>query len=298
VQGREGIRPVNGVVGALDLGGTHVSAARVDTATAAVEGLVRVPLPTAASGPQLLGGILGAATRIATPPVERVAVAVPGPFDYEAGICRISHKLQGLYGLDLRRELAGGLGLPRGAIVFLNDAHAFVLGEWWAGAARGHDRVVGVTLGTGLGSAFLDEGRPVTSGPKVPPGGEIYLLDFRGRPVEETISRAALLARYGGPAGADLDVDQVAARARQGDARAAAAFSDVASELGEFLEPLLRAFGPSSLVVGGSIAYAWDLLGPPLQNELVDAGELIVSRAERIEDAPLLGAARFAASGG
>jgi glucokinase len=293
MQGREGVRPVNGVVGALDLGGTHVSAARVDTTSAAVEGLVRAPLPAAAGGPQLLAGILGAATRIATPPVERVAVAVPGPFDYEAGICRISHKLQGLYGLDLRRELAGGLGLPRGAIVFLNDAHAFVLGEWWAGAARGHDRVVGVTLGTGLGSGFLDDGRPVTSGPRVPPGGEIYRLEFRGRPVEETISRAALLDRYGRPAGADLDVEQIAARAREGDVRAAAAFSSLASALGEFLEPLVRAFGPSCLVVGGSIAYAWDLLGTALERALADVQGLTIARAERIEEAPLLGAARF-----
>jgi glucokinase len=288
---------VSGVVGAVDLGGTHVSAARVDPAAAAVEGLVRVPLPPAASGPQLLGAIVGAATRIAIPPVDRVAVAVPGPFDYEAGICRISHKLEGLYGLDLRRELAGSLGLPREAVLFLNDAQAFVLGEWWAGAARGHARVVGVTLGTGLGSAFLDDGRPVTSGPQVPPGGEIYRLAFRGRPVEETISRAALLSRYDRPAGAALDVEHVAARARDGDARAVATFSGMASDLGEFLEPLVRAFGPSCLVVGGSIAYAWDLLGPPLEAALAGADGLMVSRAERIEDAPLLGAARFAAGG-
>jgi glucokinase len=285
---------VSGVVGALDLGGTHVSAARVDTAAAAAEGLVRIPLPPAASGPQLLGAIVGAATQIATPPVERIAVAVPGPFDYEAGICRISHKLQGLYGLDLRRELAGSLGLARQAIVFLNDAQAFALGEWWAGAARGHARVVGVTLGTGLGSAFLADGRPITSGPRVPPGGEIYRLDFRGRPVEEAISRAALLGRYDGPAGSDLDVEQVAARARAGDARAAEVFSALASALGEFLEPLVRAFNPSCLVVGGSIAYAWDLLEPVLADALAGVAGLTLARAERIEDAPLLGAARFA----
>jgi glucokinase len=132
----------------------------------------------------------------------------------------------------------------------------------------------------------------------VPPGGEVYRLEFRGRPVEETISRAALLARYTGASGAAVDVEQVAARARDGDARAAAAFSDLASSLGEFLEPLVRAFGPSSVVVGGSIAHAWDLLGPPLEGALAGAGQVTVSRAERIEDAPLLGAARFAAQGG
>ncbi|MCF2435267.1 ROK family protein [Streptomyces thinghirensis] len=48
------------------------------------------------------------------------------------------------------------------------------MGEYGAGAATGHDRVVCLTLGTGVGSSFLSAGRPVHSGPGVPPSGHVH----------------------------------------------------------------------------------------------------------------------------
>ncbi len=141
----------------------------------------------------------------------RVACAVPGPFDYSGGISLVEHKLRSIHGVDLGAALAAGLDLPRDAISFVNDADAFLLGESWIGAAAGHRRAVGVTVGTGLGSAFLADGRIVSEGATVPPGGEIHLLEHRARPVEETISRGALISRYGD---ASLDVEDLAALAR------------------------------------------------------------------------------------
>ena len=109
-----------------------------------------------------------------------VGVAVPGPFDYDAGVSAMTHKLAPLRNVDLRGELSAALGLPPQAFAFLNDAAAFLLGEWWAGAARARRRAMGVTLGTGLGSAYLDEGKIVTG------EGELYTRPFRGAPVEQT----------------------------------------------------------------------------------------------------------------
>jgi predicted NBD/HSP70 family sugar kinase len=273
-------------VGALDIGGTHVTAARVDIERAVVEpgSRVRVAFPPA-GGPALLERIVEAAAAVATAELSRFGVAAPGPFDYAAGICLISHKLPGLYGVNLGRELATALALTeRRAVLFLNDADAFLLGEWWAGAARNHARVVGITLGTGLGSAFLEDGRIVRSDGRVPPDGELYTLEFRGAPVEETISRSALLARYGEEG---LDVEAIAARAQEGERRARLVFLDLGADLAEFLQPQLDAFAPTCLVVGGSIAHAWDLLEPGLAG----LQPTVVSRAARIDEAPLLGAA-------
>jgi glucokinase len=278
-----------GVVGALDLGGTHVAAGRVQLASATVEPDTRVRLEFA-GGDSILERIIEAAESVATPETRRFGVAAPGPFDYEAGVSLVTHKLPGLYGIDLRRELATALGLAGEGVLFLNDAEAFVLGEWWAGAARGHARALGITLGTGLGSAFLEEGRFVRSGPRVPADGALWTLVFRSRPVEETISSRALLARYGG-----RDVEQIADRAGAGDARARRVFEDLAADLAEFLTAPLAAFDPSCLVVGGSIAQAWDLLGPTLRRRLAADRPLVVARAENIDDAPLLGAARYTA---
>jgi glucokinase len=283
------------VIGVLDIGGTHVTAARVDLASSSVEpgSHRRIALDPDGTREELLGGILRAAGAAAAPAIRRWGVASAGPFDYENGICRIRGvgKLDALYGVDLRRELATALGLDDpGLVRFLNDAEAFLLGEAWAGAARGHARAVGLTLGTGLGSAFLADGRIVRAGPGVFPGGDAHVVDFRGRPVEETISRRGLLAGYGGDA--TLDVKEIADRARSGEPRARTTFDELAAALGEFLAPWLGSFAPTCVVVGGSIARAWDLIGPVLERALPAAG---VTVAENIDDASLLGAARHAA---
>ena len=289
------------VVGALDIGGTHASAARVELVGGSIEphSRIRVSLPGDGGRSELLAAVSRAASSIARPDVSRLGVAVPGPFDYRTGVSKIAHKLQGLYGVDLRSELCEAVGLADPAAVrFLNDADAFLLGEWCAGAARGHARAVGVTLGTGLGSAFLEDGRIVQSGAGVPPDGALYELLFRGRPVEETISSSGLLARYGAQPEAPISVEEIALRAGAADRSARRVFEELGRALGEFLTPWLRAFEPSCLVVGGSIARSWELFEASLRAELEGVDSLeTVTVAQQLDDAPLLGAAWYVASG-
>ncbi len=286
------------VVGALDIGGTHVSGGRVNVTSASLETRSRAyePLPESAGRVELLAAIKRVAGAIAEPALARLGVSVPGPFDYARGISEITHKLDGLRGVDLRSELQTASAVQHsGAIHFLNDAEAFLLGEWWAGAARGHVRAVGITLGTGLGSAFSMEGALVRSGAGVPPHGELYAVQFRGADVEQTISRSALLAAYGTPSNGGIDVEHVAARASGGERAARRVFTELGIALGQFLTPWLRAFGPSCLVVGGSIARSWDLFASVLRAELEPISALsTVTVAAQLEDAALLGAAYYA----
>jgi glucokinase len=275
---------------ALDIGGTHVTAARVEPDAGKAEPLVRVEYEPHADRAILLDGILGAASSVAGPATGAVGVAAPGPFDYANGICRVQGlgKLEAIYGVDLRSELADALGVRPDAVVFLNDAEAFLLGESAHGAARGHARAIGLTLGTGLGSAFLVDSEIVRDGAGVPPDGSLHLLSFRGEPVEERISARGLRARAGD---GQLDVRELAAGARSGSADARQAFTGFAAELAEFLRPCVDAFEPAGIVVGGSIARAWDLFGGPVEAAYPS---IQVAPAERIDEAALLGAALHA----
>jgi glucokinase len=287
------------LVGALDVGGTHVTAGRVEVASSSVdpESRLRLPLPAVGGTPELLAAITGAARSIATRDALGFGVAVPGPFDYAAGVSRMGHKLRGLRGIDLQSELRAAFGLIDSAQVrFLNDADAFLLGEWWTGAARGHSRAVGITLGSGLGAAFIADGRIMRAGRGVPPGGALYELSFRGAPVEETVSRYGLLGLYGADPRDSLDVDQVAARARAGEPSARHAFRELGLALGEFLAPWLQAFEATCLVVGGSIARSLTLFEAGLRDSLEGYWHGCVTVAQHLEDAPLLGAACYVVS--
>ncbi|MGH1552605.1 hypothetical protein ACRAWF_12420 [Streptomyces sp. L7] len=120
---------------------------------------------------------------------------------------------------------------------------------------------MGITLGTGVGSAFLADSRIRDHGPGVPPEGRMDLTEIDGRPLEDTVSRRAILARYGDPA---ADVHDIADRARAGEERARRVLHDVFTDLGAVLGPRLLDFGATALVVGGSMARSWDLLAPAL----------------------------------
>jgi glucokinase len=239
-------------VAALELGGSHVAAGRVDLDARAVSSR-RVGLPAGASRAELLECIRTAAGAVNG--ARRLGVAAPGPFDYATGVSQLRHKLAALYGVDLRAELSSALGVAPDAIRFLNDADAFLLGEWLTGAARGATRVLGITLGTGLGSAFLENGTLAS-------GVELYRSSFRGRPVEETISARGI----GGRASAQLGAD-----------------------LGEFLVPHVRRLRAERVVVGGGIAHDWELFAPALHARVPEA-----VRAANLDDAALFGAAYYA----
>ncbi|MEV5981822.1 ROK family protein [Streptomyces sp. NPDC052114] len=281
----------------LEIGGTHVTAALADPATAEVARRVRRPLDARGSAEQILGAVVRCAGELAAPAGLAWGVALPGPFDYDRGIARFRGvgKFDDLYGIDVRKVLLDGIRPRPGHAVFLNDAHAFLLGEWRSGAVRGHHRCVGITLGTGVGSAFAVGGAVRREGPGVPPQGRVDLITAGGRPLEESVSRRAILARYGVVADRALDVSDVADRARSGERRARDVLDDAFTTLGAVLAPFLREFDATSLVVGGAMAASWDLLRPALRAGLGDT-PVTLRVAALGADAALVGAAAHAAA--
>jgi glucokinase len=284
----------------LEIGGTHVAGALVDVdAPDIVTGSrIRARLDADGTAGSILASVLDCARGIAAGPGMTWGVAIPGPFDYAAGIGLFEGvaKFTSLYGVDVGRPLRDGLP-PSSRVVFLNDAVAFLIGEWAAGAGAGHDRLAGITLGTGVGSAFLADGRVIEEGPDVPPGGEVHRLQIGGRPLEDTVSRRAILAEFArltGDSGADskLDVVDVAGLARSGDERAQVAVQGPLRALAEALSSWLERFGASALVVGGSMAGSWDLVEPAIREGLSGSVELL--RARRPDDAGLIGAGIYA----
>jgi glucokinase len=292
------------VVSVMDVGGTHVSAANVDLGTRSIlpGQSARLPLDSQAGIAEFVGTLAACAARLPTRPGRRWSIALPGPFDYERGIAQYAGvgKFDALQGFDLRGALATRIP-DAGAIGFHNDADAFGLGEWWVGAARGRRRVAGITLGTGVGSAFVEDGRVLREGPGIPADARIDQLLYEGRPLEETVSRRALIRAYLETSGAATspDVKEIAERARQGERAAAAVFEQTYRTLGTVLAPILAAFEPEMLVVGGSIAASWDLIAEPLLAGLHEAdpggfARIAVEPALHPAVAALLGAAYLA----
>lgn len=281
----------------LEIGGTHVTAALVDPSGTRSSQRVRRPLDAHGDAGRILGTVVRCADELQVPAGHVWGAAVPGPFDYEKGIARFEGvgKFDGLRGVDVRSALIDGMRRRPADVVFLNDAHAFLLGEWCAGAAVGHRRCVGITLGTGVGSAFLADGVVRREGPGVPPEGRVDLMRWSGAPLEDSVSRRAILARYGSShrSGYDVDVRDIAVRARDGEPWAGQVLAEALAALGAVIAPCVRDFGASAVVVGGAMALSWDLVCPALRAGLGDTP--VRPRPGTLgADAALIGAAEYA----
>lgn len=252
----------------LDVGGTHATAMLVDTThwTVNPDSIRTIALRANARADELLDNFASCVTALDSAG-GTLAVAMPGPFDYPAGVGRFRDvgKFESLNGVDVGVGLRTRLRPPPDRILFVNDAVAFGLGEWLVGAAREAHRAVAITLGTGIGSAFVADGSAVCSGPSVPPDGFVHRLTIDGRPLESVVSRRAIIARYGEP---DVDVREIAERAAAGDKPAHAALTEPLTELGRALTPWLSRFEAEVLVVGGAISGAWPLVQTALRRGL------------------------------
>ncbi|MDR1392480.1 MAG: ROK family protein [Bifidobacteriaceae bacterium] len=287
----------------LEIGGTHVTAALVDLLGANVVASVRRPIDSDGDGAALLDAIASPACELisdgqSAPEVEKTwGVAIPGPFDYAGGIGDFTGigKFWGLHGVDVGQGLVRRLPADARHMVFLNDADAFALGEW-ALSRPAPARAVYLTLGTGVGSCYLADGWPVKSGPGLPADGHVHRLRWNGQPLEEWVSRRALVRDYFLASGRELDVRQIAELARAGDGVAGGVLERAYKLLGEIVGPSVKAFGADRVVVGGSIARSWDLVEGPLAAGLAasrGSSKVVPEphRASGLDEAPILGAA-------
>ncbi|HET7104260.1 MAG TPA: ROK family protein [Terracidiphilus sp.] len=253
----------------FDVGGSHVSAAvcrRGDLRLGQVARAHYGECKSSADFVDLLHA-LGVQSTAGYARIAGAGLAMPGPFDYELGISRMKHKLPYLFGVDLRAALATSFNWLPAQVRFINDAAAFLLGEAGAGAARGVRRSVGITLGTGIGSAFAINGRIVTSGDGVPPGGEIWDMPFERGIVEDTLSTYALQHSYLARAGRQAEVADIAAAAPH-DPAAADVFKEFGRSLGIVLRQLTAEFSPDVVVIGGGISQSAQLFLPAAEAEL------------------------------
>jgi glucokinase len=274
-----------------DVGGSHVSAAVCLSGAFRLGPVVSSPHPAIETSDAFIDLLhtLGVKASTGGNGLCGAELAVPGPFDFETGISRMRHKLPYLYGVDLRARLAESFGWQPAKVRFLLDSAAFLLGEIGAGEAREVSRAVGITLGTGIGSAFAVDGRVVTEGQGVPPGGEIWNLPYEGGIVEDFLSTRAIQRSYKLRTGALPNVARIAADAAN-DPDAAAVFADFGRHLGLALRMKLSEFAPDVVVIGGGIARSAHLFLPAAMKELAELKmQLRVSRL--LDCAALTGAA-------
>lgn len=259
-------------VGALDVGGTNIKSGRVSGHS--VELCPTIPARSREPAEVVLEQLAAAVRGVGL--VDRVAIAVPGPFDHAAGISRMQDvsKFEAIYGLPLEPELRARARLDDQPIVFVHDAEAAGVGEATTGAGADVARVLTITLGTGVGSCLTDGGMPVRrvgdlsvdelAMRSTPHGRADDVLSVRGLSNLAGVDRSDLVPTLDGPDGDDI-------------------LREFGQRLEGFLAPTVEELEAGLVVFGGGAAGSY----PRFARELSFPSR----RASLGAEGPLLGAA-------
>ena len=257
----------------VDLGGTKILAGVVARDGSVVRRHER-PTPQD-SQEHVIDELRAAVEELLDDTVAAVGFGVPSPIDQRRGVVVQCVNVP-LVDVPLRDLMRDRFSLPVGLD---NDANAAAIGEWRAGAGRGVDDLVMLTLGTGLGGGVIAGGRPLrgANGAGMELGHVVIVHD--GRPCQGACTghghlepyvtgiAAGLAAREAfGPA---ADAHRLVRLANEGDATAKAILAEIGRYLGSGMGSFVNVFGPELIVIGGGFGVAaWEHLLPSAEEVL------------------------------
>jgi glucokinase len=298
------------VVG-VDLGGTNIRAALVDHGGAILQDARRpalsdqAPAATVANIRDAVSEVLeeqGAGHR----EVVGIGIGLPGIMDDEQGLVFWSPNFPRWENVPVAREVGGPLHLP---VTLLNDAKCAAMGELTYGAGRGARHMVMITVGTGIGGAFVVDGRLLMgpngsigevghhtidpNGPLCGCGNHGCWEKFCGR--DAIIDRTARLLQTGRPSALLEKIERpdevtpalVAQAAAEGDALAEQVMAETGFYLGVGVANLINMLNPEVFVIGGGIAQAGEVLFAPLRRTVAARAVALQAKTAKIVPAAL-----------
>jgi glucokinase len=286
-----------------DIGGSHISCGIVDIVSGYIvdDSMVSVNVDNSSSSEIIIKAWIKAIVLCKKQLPEEgellgIGIAIPGPFDYENGIGlydNSNQKFVHLKDVNLRNALSESLDLESKKIKFINDATAFALGSYWYGSGKGHKKLVSITLGTGFGSSFIEEGKSIDTGATVPDSGCLWHLPYKDGIADDYFSTRWFIERYNILYNLKVEgVKTIAEMADEGDRNALELFNLFGDNLADCLAPHLKNFKAEVVILGGNIAEAYTHFKPNLlkglQNRKVKS-DIKISRLK--ESAAMLGAA-------
>lgn len=270
-----------------DIGGSHVTAAicNLETGSVIKDTRFRTEFSSKSSAESILENwikVFNRALGSFAGPVSKMGIAMPGPFDYEQGISYITglNKYENLYGINIKEHLAANLNLDPRDIKFRNDAEAAIAGEIFASDIKNYESIVGITLGTGFGSAHYKNG--ITT--DLNWGSDAYKTSI----ADDHLSTRWFIKRYYELTGVSVQGVKELALIAAESSMARIVFSEFGKNLYEFLAAKFMLIEPQALIISGNIAQAHRYFIPYLSKQILPVQ---TEMAKQGEDAALLGAA-------
>ncbi len=237
--------------------------------------------------------------------IEGIGFGFPGQVDYQQGIVRLAPNIPGWVNIPIAKVFEEEFNIPTRVD---NDVRCAALGELNFGAGKGCQNLICITVGTGIGSGLVINGKLVRGASNS--AGEIghIKLDMYGGPLCGCGDRGCLEAFASGPsivsmaeeyikggkstkyrelANPDITPYIVSEAAKQGDRVAQKIFTIMGEYIGIGLTSVVNLLNPEKIIIGGGVADAGDILLSPIRETIAKRAIPISASAVEIVSAQL-----------
>lgn len=220
--------------------------------------------------------------------VVNIGIAAPGPFDYEKGIALMKgqSKYDSIYNLEVTAPILEGLGQADLKILFINDAAAFLQGEVFGCGLEHKERILGITLGTGLGSSVWNQGDKAFD-------ADLWNTAYRDSIYEEYLVTRWFVKRFEELSGLKESGLREILEKHGESAEVSQLLSEYQEHILNFMNFFSQKHDCKSFVIGGNIVKAWDRIFP----DKTVLADFDVQIGQYQEHAAIIGAASLFTNG-
>lgn len=237
--------------------------------------------------------------------IEGIGVSATGQIDTNTGtVIGTNGKIPQYEGSEIKKEMERAFGVPT---FVLNDANAAVLGECFAGRARGKQHVVMITLGTGVGGGVVVDGKLL--GGTLGIAGELGHFTLYENGImctcgkqgcyESYASTTALVHRVFEKTNIEMNGFTIFEHIKSGDKVLTEIVDQWIADIAAGISGLVHIFNPQMVLIGGGISVQEELLIAPLRKCVLAtvmprfAEGLQIERASLGNDAGIIGATKY-----
>lgn len=267
----------------IDLGGTNIRGGLVNGRE--LKDIRSERINSKATAEEIVLQLFGLTEKLTNDSVTAIGIGVPGLVDEDRGIVFDVLNIPSWTELPLKQLMEERFRIP---VLINNDANCFAVGEYYFGKGVAGDSMVGLTIGTGLGSGIILKGK-LYSG-KTCGAGEFGMIDYLDHYIEYYASGQYFKNVY------DVDGEVIFEKARSGDPAALKMYEELGTHLGNAIKTILYALEVDKIILGGSVRHAlpffekrmWERLRTFAYKRTIDNLKIEVSE---LENSGILGAA-------
>lgn len=237
--------------------------------------------------------------------IEGIGFGFPGQVDYKTGIVKLLPNIPGWVNVPIAQIMEDEFHIPTRID---NDARCAALGELFTGAGKGCENIVCVTVGTGVGSGIIINGKVVRGASNA--AGEIGHIKLEMKDglicgcgdtgcMEAYVSAPSIVAmaedyikggkstKFREMANPEISAYIVAEAAKAGDKVAQRIFKIMGEYLGIGLSSVVNLLNPEKIIIGGGVADAGDIFLNPVRETIKSRAMEISGNAVQVVPAEL-----------